>query len=241
MPPSKHATFHQVSRRREPTSVSLVNIPLTIGGAALPRDVAVFLREAERRIEAFGDLCRFPGFVPSDYAQVYHALGHIAGGGMAPGNLFCEWGSGFGVVACLAAMTGFRAWGIEIEPALVDAARGLASDFGLDVNFLCDSYLPRGCCEYLDSAEPSLYLVAQPGDVREQWGLGPEDFDLFFAYPGPDDDQTVAQIFGRFSGTGAALLTYHGRDGLRLRRKVLRRRRTRGARRRVGRDATEIT
>jgi hypothetical protein len=197
--------------------------------------VAAFLQEAERRIEDFGDLYRFPGFVPSDYSQVYHALRQIASEGTATGNIFCEWGSGFGVVTCLAAFTGFRAWGIEIEPVLVDAARVLATDFGLDVNYLCDSYLPRGSCEYFDDSEPSLYLVARPGEVQEHWGLSPDDFDVTFAYPGPDDDSAIAELFGRFGSTGAVLLTYHGRDGLRLRRKV--RRRPKGRRRLKERSA----
>jgi len=141
------------------------------------------------------------------------------------GEVFCEWGSGFGVVAGLAAMSGFRAVGIEIEPVLVDAARRLAADFGLDVEFICDSYLPREAFEYLDTVQPSLYLVEQPGDLGANCGLEPDAFDVIFAYPGPDDDPVIADLFRRFASSGALLLTYHGREGLRLRRKIHRRRR----------------
>jgi hypothetical protein len=207
-------------RRSRHPSLSLLDLPTAAGTDALPADVTMFLQEAERRIEQCRDLSRFPGFVPSDYHQVYHALRRIAAEQTAAGNAFCEWGSGFGVVACLAAFAGFRACGIEIEPVLVDAARELAGDFALDVNFHCDSYLPHACCPALDAAEPSLYLVAQPGELREQWGVEPDDFDVIFAYPGPDDDELIANVFRRFGSNGAILLTYHGRDGLRLRRKV---------------------
>lgn len=219
-PRVSHLQFLIPAFRRSQTSVSLLDLPLSPAPAALPAEVATFLREAELRIEGYGDLVRYPGFVPSDYPQVYHALCRIDSERTAAGNTFCEWGSGFGVAACLAAFTGFKAWGIEIEPALVDAARALAADFSLDVTFLCDSYLPRESCELLEGVEPSLYLVDRPGDVQEHWGLGPEDFDVIFAYPGPDDDRVIADVFGRFGSRGAVLVTFHGRDGIRLRRKV---------------------
>jgi hypothetical protein len=188
--------------------------------------VADFIEEAERRVDGCRELSRIPGFVPSDYPQVYRSLSSIATDRTAAGDSFCEWGSGFGVVTCLAAFAGFRPIGIEIEPFLVDAARQLAADFGLDVQFFCDSYLPRESYEQLDTAEPSLYVVAQPGEVQLTWGLGPEDFDVIFAYPGPDDDWLIADLFRQFGSSGAMLLTFHGREGMRLRRKVQRRRRS---------------
>jgi len=122
----------------------------------------------------------------------------------------------------MAAMLGFQAYGIEIEPLLVEAAQKLANDFGLETTIICDSFLPRSCCKYLDKDEPSLYLVSQPGEAEEHLGLGPADFDVVFAYPGPDDDQAIAQVFEKAAAQGAVLLTYHGREGMRLRRKVRR-------------------
>ena len=63
----------------------------------------------------------------------------LAANDILPGTLFCEWGSGFGVVTCLAAMLEFDASGIEIESDLVDAAEDLSADFGLAVEFMCGS------------------------------------------------------------------------------------------------------
>src|SRR4051794_5489754 len=91
---------------------------LPAGGAALPAAVRSFLEEAGRRIERFQSTSRSPAFVPSDYAGAYRVLRAVATTDLAPGERFCEWGSGFGVVTCLAAMVGFDACGIEIEAEL---------------------------------------------------------------------------------------------------------------------------
>src|SRR5438034_6550076 len=89
---------------------------------AVPADVRAFLREADRRIDEFQRCVRVPGFVPSDFERTYGVLRTVAESNLTQGSLFCEWGSGFGVVACLAAMLDFDAVGIEIEADLVDEA-----------------------------------------------------------------------------------------------------------------------
>src|SRR5256885_1381872 len=127
----------------------LLDLNLLVDGTALPGDVRAFLQEAERRIEQFQLDCHLPGFVPSDFARVYGVLSTLSAGDLLPGGLFCEWGSGFGVVACLAAMLEFDACGIEIEGELVGAARQLADDFDLPVEFICGSFIPKGSEAYL--------------------------------------------------------------------------------------------
>jgi hypothetical protein len=126
----------------------MVELNLLIGETAMPGDVRSFLREAERRIERFQLTGRVPGFVPSDFERAYGVLRALTAAELATGNLFCEWGSGFGVVACLAALLDFDACGIEIEGELVDAARRLAADFDLPVEFMRGSFAsPRiPCC-----------------------------------------------------------------------------------------------
>src|SRR5689334_21051504 len=102
--------------------MALIDLKIEVDNIALPSETRRFLREAERRIEEFQRAGSVPGFVPSEFQLVYPVLRGLAAAELAPGNLLCEWGSGFGVVACLAAMLGFDACGIEIEPDLVDAA-----------------------------------------------------------------------------------------------------------------------
>src|SRR5262245_62800329 len=122
----------------------LVDLDLKSRPAPMPASVRQFLREADRRIEQFQATSKAHAFVPSDHFSAFGALQSLAESALAPGGRFCEWGSGFGVVTCLAAMIGFDACGIEIEADLVDAARRLAEDFELSAEFVCGSFIPRG-------------------------------------------------------------------------------------------------
>src|SRR5438034_452260 len=103
----------------------LVNVPIPSIQADVPGDVSALLREAGDRIERYQTIGRCPAFVPSDHAGAYGVLRAIAETHLAPGNRFCEWGSGFGVVACLAAQLDYDACGIEIDGDLVAASRRL--------------------------------------------------------------------------------------------------------------------
>src|ERR1700676_814825 len=118
----------------------LVDVELLTEASELSGEIKAFLREAERRIEEFQRDRIIPSFVPSDFGQVFAVLQTLARGAVSPGMLFCEWGSGFGVVTCMAAMLEFDAWGIEIEAELVDYAQQLAADFDLPVEFVCGSF-----------------------------------------------------------------------------------------------------
>jgi hypothetical protein len=198
----------------------LVDLTLPAGGTAMPGEVRSFLREANRRIERFQRTARVPGFVPSDYERVYDALRTVAEANLAPGRRLCEWGSGFGVVACLAAMLDFDACGIEIDGELVDAARQLAADFDLPVEFVRGSLIPRGGDAVVDAGGAFAWFSADEGGAYEELGLDPDDFDVIFAYPWPDEEDVTGDLFERYASPGAVLLTYHGSDDLRARRKV---------------------
>jgi hypothetical protein len=205
----------------------LRDLSLPAGAFRLPRDVGAFLREANRRIERFRDECHVPGFVPSDFVPVYGALRALAAAQAVSGSLFCEWGSGFGVVACLAAMLEFDACGIEIEGELVEAAQQLADDFDLPVEFVRGSFIPPGSAARLEAGAGFAWLTTRPDSPGEGLELGPADFAVIFAYPWPDEEGLIDTLFERHAAPGAVLVTYHGGDDVRLRRKV-----TRGARRR---------
>ena len=198
----------------------LVDVRLPPCDVALPRDVRRFLQEADRRIEIYQQPARTPAFVPSDFPRVYGVLQRVADSSLAPGTRFCEWGSGFGVVAGLAAMLGFEAWGIEIEEDLVDAARQLAQDFDLPVEFVHGSFIPRGGGDLVDAAGVSAWLNPLEGGAYEEIELDPDDFDVVFAYPWPDEEFVISDLFDRFASTGAILVTYHGIDDLRTQRKL---------------------
>jgi len=207
--------------------VPVSEIDLTIDAAVLPDKVAAFLDEAQQRVRRFvrQNPALTSGFVPSDFATVYRALRAIAAQNLAPGNLFCEWGSGYGGVACLAAMLEFDACGIEIEGRLVDAARRLAADFGVAVEFVQGSFIPRGGERFAEEAHAEhdaefFWLVTDADQAFDELGFDPDDIDLVFAYPWPGEECLVENLFERYAADGALLLTYNQYDTVRLVRKV---------------------
>ena len=198
----------------------LMELDLPIGEPAVPDDVAAFIREAERRIDQFQLSSRVPGFVPSDFGRVYSVLRALAAADVAPGRLFCEWGSGFGVVACLAALLDFDACGIEIDGELVDAAQRLAANFDLPVEFVCGSFIPRGAKASVESGDGFAWLTTDGDSAHEELGLTTDDFSIIFAYPWPDEEGVIGDVFERYAAAGAILVTYHGGSDFLLRQKI---------------------
>src|SRR5262245_14280584 len=107
----------------------LSEIELLPGSDEVPPDVAAQLEDAQLTLHQYHAKFQasIPAFVPSDFEQVYRALAWIESSQLSAGHRFLEWGSGLGIVACLAAELGFDAIGIEIEPALVAIAEAFAA------------------------------------------------------------------------------------------------------------------
>ncbi len=204
----------------------LTDIDLDLFAHTLPAGVEAFLREADARVEAYAIRHHVgsSGFVPSDFVTVYRALRAIVEGGLAPGESFCEWGSGFGVVASLAAMLGLHSHGIEIQSDLVDASQSLAEDFGLAVEFIHGSFIPRGGTNlvddgFADTNEQVTWLITDSDGAYDELGLDPCDFDLIFAYPWPGEESVIEALFEQYAATGSLLLTYNQYDVVRVQRK----------------------
>src|SRR4051812_3621329 len=122
----------------------LRNVPRPGPVGPIPTDIRAFLREADRRIRRCYRRYRNPAFCPCNFGGAYGILQHLAAQAETAGTLFCEWGSGFGVVTCLAALLEFDAYGIEADSNLVRASRRLAADFELPVVFAKGSFIPAG-------------------------------------------------------------------------------------------------
>lgn len=204
----------------------LVDLDLPIACDPLPPEIDGFLREANSRVEEFQQSSRVPGFVASEFASVYRALAALSEIDVAPGKLFCEWGSGFGVVACLAAFLDFDACGIEIDADLVQGARELARDFDLPVEFACGSFLPRNVDKTVQKGGEYSWLTTEGNCGYQELGLSPDDFGVIFAYPWPDEEFLTASVFEYYAAGGAVLATFHGGDDVRVRQKRSKRRRS---------------
>ncbi|QDT26408.1 hypothetical protein Enr10x_17090 [Gimesia panareensis] len=207
--------------------MSLVDIEISNHNSILPDEIDAFLHEADLRVSQFLEnrTRRTTAFVPSDFKTVYHALQAITDENLASGSSLCEWGSGFGVVASLAAMLEFMACGIEIDPDLVDASRRLADDFGLPVEFAQGSFIPSDAESlaeeaYADNNAAYSWLITDAEDGYEELQCGLEDFDVVFAYPWPGEDYLVSNLFEKYAAEGALLLTYDYPETVRLRRKL---------------------
>ncbi len=203
--------------------MALIDLDITIERGRIPESIDKFLHEANLRTNDYLNHSRVrPGsFVPSDFVAAYYALNAVIQQNLAPGRLFCEWGSGFGVVASLASQLGFDACGIEIEETLVDAARDLADAHYLDVEFALGSYIPDGASEDSggDHDREGFVWDVDSDDAYDELQIGPDEFDVIFCYPWPSEEEATGRLFDYCAADGALLLTYTQLDDIRIRRK----------------------
>ncbi len=205
--------------------MSLITVEFEVPFGTLPTRSEALVADAQERLADFLNARRGDGgpsaFVPADYRRVYAALDVILACGLSPTDTMCEWGSGFGVVAALAAQLGFESCGIEIERDLVEQAQALVADHGLDVPFAHGSFIPESAeAEGLADVQDDLATLARGvGDGYDELGLDPEDFGLIYAYPWPGEEEVVERIFEAVAATGALLLTYRSTEDLVLQRK----------------------
>lgn len=202
----------------------LKTIPVPVDTVSRPLSTAAsrLLVEANERISNFSrrQRPRIDNFVVCDFRLVDAALEWISEAGLACGDRFCEWGSGFGVVTMLAALRGWEAYGIEVEPALIEAAEQLAEDFAIDAHFAQGSFIPQGGEELLEFAEDIEHIDTDCPSGYDDLDWEIPDFDLFFAFPWPGEHRYWEAVFNHYASDGALLLTYHGVESLKLQRRL---------------------
>ncbi|WP_425395463.1 class I SAM-dependent methyltransferase [Aeoliella sp.] len=201
----------------------LKTVPFEPPAIPLPDRVVALLDDADERIDNFQFEHRdtpVAAFVPSDFVLAYQSLAAIASLNLAPGRRFMEWGSGVGVVTCLAAMLGYDAIGIEIEDDLVDVSRELASDHAVDAEFVAGSFVPLDEVDLFDLTGDFNWVRTDAVSAYDELDLEPDDFDVVYCYPWPGEEALSEELFAHCCATGSLLLSYHGRDGMRLRRRM---------------------
>ncbi|MEX0886829.1 MAG: hypothetical protein WD009_10365 [Phycisphaeraceae bacterium] len=207
--------------------MALKQLDFDVDVVAVSPQADCLVRDAEAQIERFTHQRRnnpLPAFVPSDFRLSYATLELIRDRHLAPDMTFCEWGSGFGVTACLATQLGYDACGIEIERDLVDESQQLADNHDLSTTFAHGSFIPD-CGNHLalDAGEFATLSTDVPSGYDEL-GLDVEDFSVVYAYPWPGEEQTVERIFDAYAATGALLITYRGMNHIQVHRQVGRKR-----------------
>lgn len=157
---------------------------------------------------------RFHPFVASDYERVLQALLTLRG----PDLRFLEWGSATGVITIMADLLGFEAYGIEIDPELVETARELAARSGSNARFAVGSFLP-GDYEWMpESGDGRLGTIGRGASGYPELGWRLEDFDLVFAFPWNGEIPILHDLMQRRGKRGASLLIYHSTEGVQVHR-----------------------
>jgi hypothetical protein len=202
----------------------LVELPLPPDPGPPPPATARFLAAADALTDEVMDQVRAAAFVPSDYRGADRLVRGLMDAGTLRGDQFCEWGSGLGVITGLAALAGFAAVGIEIEPLLVAAARDLADRFDVPAEFVCGSFVPPGGESRVLADGNYSWFTTGSDHAYDELGLDVTDFDLVFAYPWPDEEGVTANLFERYAGVGAVLAFWGAETGFRLWRRTAKRR-----------------
>ncbi len=131
-----------------------------------------------------------PEFVPADGRTCWNLLNSLMQQSVSKREpVFCEWGSGLGLVTLIASAIGMDATGIEIEEELIDLAREFSQNHAIPASFIDASIYPR------DNPIPSL-------DYK--------DVDIFFAYPWPNEIVQLTELFDQVAVSGAIFVCYHG-------------------------------
>ena len=149
-------------------------------------------------------------FVPADAERVLEVLRTL----QAPGLRFLEWGSALGVITITADLLGFEAYGIELDPNLVRAARSLAAKYESHARFVVGSFLPGGYEWKPRSGDVRLGTIGEGTPGYAELGHPLEDFDVVFGYPWTGEESMMLDVMRQYGGRQARLLLYGATSGM---------------------------
>ena len=150
----------------------------------------------------------FHPFVPADYENVLAALLPLR----APGLRFLEWGSATGVITIMADLLGFEAYGIELDPRLVETARELALRHGSGARFAAGSFLPAGYRYRPRSGDSRLGTIGDGESGYRALGHPLDDFDVVYGYPWGGEEPMMLDLMRAYGSPDARLLLLIGSE-----------------------------
>ena len=103
-------------------------------------------------------------------------------------------------MTCLAALKGWDAIGIEIEPRLVNEARRLAAQHRIKASFYEGSYKPTRL--FTDDTKIDRF--------ETEHGFGLFDFDVIYIYAWPAEKNMMTDAVARYAKPGTVFLRYGG-------------------------------
>jgi hypothetical protein len=151
-------------------------------------------------------------FVPADYERVLQTLLELR----APGLRFLEWGSGMGVIAIMADLLGFEAYGIELDAQLVDVARGLAERYGSGARFVAGSFVPAGYRWNSRTGDDRIGTIGYGQSGYPELRHPLEDFDVVYAYPWSGEEPMMLDLMRAYGDRSARLVLHGGPQGARV-------------------------
>jgi hypothetical protein len=154
----------------------------------------------------------FHPFVPGDYETVLAGLVRLR----APGQRFLEWGSATGVITILADLLGFEAYGIELDPRLVETARGLAARHGSKARFEAGSFFPAGYRYRAPNGETRTGTLDSGESAYPKLGHPLDDFDVVYGYPWDGEEPVMLDLMRHYGARDARLMLMSGIAGPRI-------------------------
>ncbi|MCP4304261.1 MAG: hypothetical protein GY788_05135, partial [bacterium] len=110
----------------KPMTLQAIALDLSGEPDGLSESEQAFIETAAERARGF--ISRNPNvttLLGSDPQAFCMGLKALRRQGILSGGNFCDWGSGIGVIAGLAALNGFDAYGVELDPSFVAEADAL--------------------------------------------------------------------------------------------------------------------
>lgn len=179
----------------------------------LPAPLAQWLEKARRRTQLYWDQFAqrpLPQYVECDFEWVVRGLEYCRQQNLLVGNMFVEWGCGFGVVTGAASLLGFEAIGIEVEPFLCEEGRILLASQHIKAEIWQGNFLPGGSRKLAEDTDPLVALSHAATSAYEQNQMGLDDFALIYAYPWPGEEHFLRSVFERYARSKALMLMYRG-------------------------------
>jgi len=188
----------------------------------IPEEIEGLLAKADSLLQSYWDSWHrrpIEQYVACDFRDVWRAMQAVKTLNLPFGNLFCEWGCGFGIVTALASKLGWDAVGIEAEEFLVQQAQAFLRSEKIPAEIWHGNFLPPGSQGLAKRQANHASLFHQIPCVYPKVSLGVDDFATIFAYPWPGEDYFLKDVFRHYAADQAILVMFLGPYELEIYRK----------------------